>query len=265
MKDLSFFESSVIKTVTERNEELGACWVWQKSCCGGRKEQNKRPCYTEEGKNKLAAREIYRLVKNPNIKDGIQYPVLHRCIKQPKCINPDHLYYLEKDGPKQNRKDAIEQGTIPLRKLFGKEQQIINLFKDGVEQQEIAKKIGVCSQTILRFLNGQYDAQPFNYVKEAEEARNKKIKELFDSGASLTRILTEAKTTTSVVFKIVPEIRNNPKGRESEESKIIKQTLSIEDRNKQIKELKSQGKSVREIACQFAISIPAIYTILKQI
>jgi len=265
MKDLTFFESRVVKTITERNEHLGECWIWQMSCAGGSNQSEARPAYSEGGKNMLAAREIYKLMVDPNIKSGIKYPVLHKCVKQPKCINPAHLYYKDDgSGPQQNRQDAIEQGTIPLRKLFGKEDQIIKLFKDGVEQKEIAKQLGVHPATIMRFLNGDYLQQPHNYIKEAEEQRNQLIKTLFEQGKSLTAICLEAKCATTVVFKIVPEIRNNSKGKETDQSKLIKQTLSIEDRNNQIKQLKQDGISVREIASQFGISIPLVYTVLKQ-
>lgn len=265
MKDLTFFESRVVKTVTERNEALGPCWLWTLSCSGGHNPSESRPSYTEDGKTKLAAREIYRLIVNPNIKDGIKYPVLHRCVKQSKCINPAHLYYKEEDGPKQNRLDAVAQGTIPLRKLYGHEDEIIKLFHDGVKQQEIAKKLNVCPTTILRFLNGHYDAQPINYVKQAEEKRDAKIRELFNQNKSLTTICLEVNCATTVVFRVVPEIRDRAKGQESEESKQIKTNMSLLERNREIKKMKEEGKSVREIAVHFHISTPLVYTVLKQI
>jgi transposase len=267
MKDLQFFLERIEKRTTEKNEALGECWLWTKALDG-----THRPMYTdrqEEKKNKNAAREIFKLCKMAKLPDGKEHPVLHRCTGQPSCINPDHLYYVapstETSGPKQNRQDAVDQKRIPSRKIKGKEETIIKLFKEGVEQQEIAKQVGVCRQTIQRFLNGHTNQQSHNYVKEAEEQRDALIKKLYEEGHSITQIALQAKTTDTVIYKIVPDIRNRLKGKETSESKEIKKALSLEERNKQIKEMKQQGKSVREIALAFGISIPLVYTVLKQI
>lgn len=261
MKDLQFYLERIDKRTTEENEELGECWIWKGAITKG------RPIFCErsDGKktNKNPCREIFKLVKMPSLPSGREHPILHRCIGQYTCINPDHLYYVE-DGPKQNRIDAVEQQRIPARKIDGKTEDIVKLFKEGVEQQEIAKRLGVCRQTIQRFLNGHMNQYTHNYIKEAEDNRNATIKKLFEEGNSLTQIIVKARVPQTVIFSVVPEIRNRPKGCETSENKLLKQTLPIAERNKQIKELRASGISVVEIASRFFISSPLVYTILKQ-
>lgn len=266
MRDLQFFLERIEKRTTEKNESLGPCWIWTGAC-----DKEKRPVYTdrsEEQKNRNATRDIFKLVKMQNLPAGRQHPVLHRCIGQGSCINPDHLYYVSPeqtpDGPTQNRLDAVYQQRVPVRKLKGKEEQIVKLFKEGIEQQEIAKRLDVNRMSIQRFLHGKLNQHTHNYVKEAEEQRDTLIKKLYDEGKSITQIVLLAKTTDTVVYKIVPEIRNRTKGGETSENKEIKKNISLDERKIQIKQMRQEGISVREIAQKFGISIPLVYTVLKQ-
>lgn len=262
MRDLQFYLERIEKRTTEKNEALGECWIWKGALTKGRPIFCDRSDGTKTNRN--ACREIFKLVKMPSLQPGRENPVLHRCIGQYACINPDHLYF-DQDGAKRNRTDAVEQHRIPARKIEGKTEEIIKLFREGVEQQEIAKRLGVCDATVMRFLNGRMNQYTHNYVKEAEETRDALIKKLFEEGNSLTQIMTKAKVAHSVVFSVVPEIRNRKKGSESQENKTLKQTVTIQERNKQIRELKASGVPVVEIASKFFISVPLVYTILKQV
>lgn len=255
MKPLEFFLERVEKRLTDENHHLGECWIWTATLDG-----NGRPYYwdsQEEKKNKNAAREIFKLIKEPGLPDGREHPICHKCIAQPTCINPDHLYH---GTPKSNRQDAVEQNRIPLKKLKGKEQQIITLFKQGVEQKEIAKQVGVCRMTIMRFLNGQYNNTDVNYVEQANKEKEALIKKLYEEGKSVAQIVVLANTVDSVVYRVVPEIRDRPKGRATETC-----SLPLPERNKKIKEMREKGIPVREIAATFNISIPLVYTVLKQV
>lgn len=261
MKDLQFFLERIEKRTTEGNEHLGECWIWT-----GAKNKKGRAVYcdrSQENRNRISARDIYETVHNITLPKGRKEPICHRCKKQYACINPDHLY---RGTSQSNRLDAVNQKQIPLqKKMRGKEQMIIDLFQQGVEQQEIAKRIGVCRATITRFLNGQTNQQGINYVKQAEEQRDTLIKKLFEEGKSVTQIAVLAKTVDTVIYKVVPEIRLREKGKETIENKSLKVTLPIPERNSQIKLLRQQGTSVRVIAEQFNISIPLVYTILRQV
>lgn len=262
MKDLHFFLERIEKRTTEKNEHLGECWIWTSAT-----DKKGRAVYcdrTQESKNRTAARDIFKLMVYPELPEGRNHPVLHKCEGQYGCINPDHLYYISEDGAKQNRHDAVEQQRITLRKLKGKEGEIVKLFQEGVEQQEIARRLSVHPISIQRFLHGRTNQHHHNYVKEAEEQRDALIKKLFAEGNSVTQISLLAKVSDTVIYNVVPEIRQRPKGAETQVNKETKQSLSIPERNQKIRKMKRDGTPVREIALQFGISIPLVYTVLKQ-
>jgi transcriptional regulator with XRE-family HTH domain len=239
------------------NPGIGECWIWKLSCDG-----SGRPAYTEHHpvkSNQSAARALWKIVKNPNLNDPKVF-LCHNCPNK-LCINPDHLY---EGNAKTNRIDEVNRRLISVRKLKGHEQTIIRLFMEGVEQQEIAKRINVCPATIQRFLNGQMLQHTHNYVKEAEEIRNALIKKLYDEGKTICQISLETKVPNSVILEIVPEIRNREKAKESETSKLIKQNMTVKERNTLIRQQKQEGVSVRELAINYGCSAPLIYSICKK-
>ena len=263
MRDQKWFEERCDKIETldalENKDEpwiasapiTGPCWIWKLSVDG-----NGRPAYCDRSAasyNQSATRGLWRVMRNPELTNPKVF-LCHNC-PNIRCINPDHLY--EGDA-KANRNDEVARRRINAPKIDDNVDEIVRLFKDGVEQQEIAKKIGVCSGTIMRFLNGLMNKYRHNYVKEAEEQRNALIKRLFEEGKSLTQIMNEARTTTSVIHSVIPEIRNAPKG------KAIHSALAPEERDAQIRAERNAGKSVREIAVKYGISIPLVYHICKK-
>lgn len=251
-KTVDYFYKNITRRVIK--EEIGECWIWNLSCDG-----SGRPAYCDRSlasHNQLASRGLWKLLRNPTLTDPKVF-LCHTC-DEPKCINPDHLY--EGDA-KSNKNDAVNRNRIGLRKLKGKTDEIVRLFKEGVEQQDIAKRIGVDRQTIQRFLNGHIECCPFNYVKEAEDIRNALIVKMYEEGKSLTQISIEAKVSDAVIYSVVPEIRTRPKGAESQESKELKATMTISERNVMIRKKKQEGVSVRELAAEFHVSIPLIYNV----
>jgi len=215
------------------------CWIWISTYDG-----RGRPSYSDANrKTSSASRAIWRLTKNPDLSN----PKIHLCHNCPniKCVNPEHLY--EGDAT-TNRNDEVARHRCSLRKLKGKTDEIVKLFKEGIEQQEIAKKIGVCRATITRFLNGQVNKESYNYVKEAEENRNNLIKKLFEEGKTVSQIIVEANVPQTVVYSVVPEIRK----RKTEE-----------DKNK-IREGKKSGTSARVLAKQYNLSVTQVYGICKE-
>ena len=195
MKEVSYFTSNVIKVTLKA--DLGECWLWKLALDG-----NGRPLYTDRSEKpytRNAYRDLWRLVKNPELASHTN--LNHKC-DEPRCINPDHLY----EGTDiENRKDAVERKRITLRKIKGKEDEIVKLFKEGVEQQEIAKQLGVSSMTIQRFLNGQTNQNGHNYVKEALEERDNKIRQLHSEGKGIRAIMKELGISQTVVYRVVPK------------------------------------------------------------
>jgi len=251
MKDILYFTQRIQKQLIKA--ELGECWLWTGAT--NAKGYGVFCDRAEAKRNRSPHRDFFELVK----KTKLTKDACHMC-DEPRCINPDHIY----DGDaKQNKADAVNRQRITPKKIRGKTDEIIRLFKDGVEQKEIAKRLGVCDKTILRFLNGQMNQYTHNYVKEAEEERNKKIKELFEQGKSLSEIMIEVRTPASVVWTIVPEIKERDKGKESSTNLSVKASLGIEERNRQIKEKREGGTSVTELAREYGVSAQLIYKIVR--
>lgn len=252
MKEITYFTQRITKQLIK--EDLGECWLWT-----GATNSTGYGVFCdrkEKSRNRMAHRDLYELTT----KKKIERFACHRC-DQTRCINPDHIY----DGsPTENRADAVKRQRIAPRLLSDEKIAILlKGFRDGVEQKEIAKQIGVCKATVLRFLNGQLNQHTHNYVKEAEDTRNTKIKTLFAEGKSLSEIMVEASVPASVIWTVVPEIREREKGKESQKNLQIKATMGLEERNKQIREKRTAGKSVKELALEYGVSAQLIYKIVK--
>ena len=151
---------------------------------------------------------------------------------------------------------------ITLRKLKGKEDQIITMYKNGVEQQKIAEELGVHPRTIMRFLNGRTTASKHNFIEETSNKKKELIKQLFNEGKTVTQIVLLANTTDKIVYTTVPEIRNKP--HRQADVKELKPDISIEERNSTIRQLRKEGTDVRKLALMYDVSIPMIYAILRK-
>ena len=243
------------KIIIHPEFKINECMIW-KLACGS----SGRPQYTQRADGKKTSlmphREIWKLVNKKEIENQIN----HIC-DEITCINPNHLY----DGTSQeNRADTIDRGNISLRKLKGKEEELIKLYKEGVEQKDIATELNVCSATIMRYLNGANKSK-INYVEQTKLDRDVLIKKLYDEGKGITEIMTIANTTLSVIYSVVPEIRDKDKSSQLAQNIIIKNTIGIEERNKQIKEDLDKGLTARQISVKYSISIPLVYILKKQL
>lgn len=195
MKEVSYFTSNVIKITLKA--DLGECWIWKLAL-----DSSGRPLYTDRSQKpstRNAYRDLWKLVKNPELVSETN--LNHKC-DEPRCINPDHLY---EGTDAENRRDAVERKRINPRKIKGKEEKIVRLFKEGIEQQEIAKQIGVSPMTIQRYLNGQTNQNSHNYVKEAQELRDSTIRQLHSEGKGIRQIMRELKVPQSVVYRVIPK------------------------------------------------------------
>jgi Mor family transcriptional regulator len=113
----------------------------------------------------------------------------------------------------------------------------------------------------MRFLNGQTNSSPHNYVKEAQETRDALLKKLYDEGNSLTQIMAKANAPATVVFSVVPDIRKRCKGGLLAKEKSGATT--IEQRNKDICAKRANGSSVVDLAAEYELSSPMIYQICR--
>lgn len=89
----------------------------------------------------------------------------HHC-DNPRCVNPSHLY----DGTaKENSRDCMERGRSTVVKLLGKKgednprskltestvREILQLFKEGLNNKQIAARYGVTHSNISAIRKGK--------------------------------------------------------------------------------------------------------------
>lgn len=255
-KSLEYFMSHVVKTPCLPIEDwvpdnMSDCWIWQLACSNG------YPVYCDRSlasHNQKASRGLWRIMRNPDLND----PKVFLCHKCPhiKCINPDHLY---EGTAKQNRDDEVNRRRCRLTKLLGHEEEIVRRYKAGDEQKDIAASLGVDRITIMRYLNGQTNKSPHNYVKETEDMRNENITKLYNDGNSLTQIMAKLNIPSTVVLTVVPEIRKRRKGGLLE--KANNGATNITQRNNDIRAKRAAGSSVMQLALEYNVSSPLIYHI----
>ncbi|NGX57246.1 MAG: hypothetical protein K940chlam3_00132 [Chlamydiae bacterium] len=155
-------------------EEKNGCWIWQK--CRGRQSYGKTGWFS---KAVTAHRASYIAFKG-EIPEGLQ--VCHKCDVR-LCVNPDHLWL---GTQKDNMEDAKTKGRLKgtpgikwtdqqrekilknrqppnkkgeahhLAKLNEKNvREIRNLLREGIKQNKIADKYGVCQSAVSHIKSGR--------------------------------------------------------------------------------------------------------------
>lgn len=134
----------------DKNGENG-CWNWTAGC-----NSIGYGIFQLNGKQKLTHRISLELSLGRPIADNMC--VLHSCIKNRKCVNPNHL----REGThKENTNDMMRDGTAinPKGEAHGQSKlkndevnEIIILRDFGFTQLEIAKMYCVNQSTIYRRL-----------------------------------------------------------------------------------------------------------------
>jgi hypothetical protein len=116
------------------------CWPWL-----GSKSKN------GYGKTKVKGVTIstHRLsAKLSGIKiDGIS--ILHQCDNR-ICCNPNHLFG---GSQKQNVRDAVSKGRMPMKLSDAQINQIRKRHKHGEDQEKLAKEFGVNQGHISKIVN----------------------------------------------------------------------------------------------------------------
>lgn len=141
----------VSKTLIERSQKIGNCWIWIRAKTGSGYGTFKR------GSNYvLAHRMSYELFKG-SIKEGLF--ICHSCDNR-SCINPNHLW---EGTQSENMKDCFDKGRSGLKfgdkhpnaKLsFAKARKIRELYSSGnIDQYQLASKFGVHRNIISAVIN----------------------------------------------------------------------------------------------------------------
>jgi len=244
---LDYFETRVTKIPCVATEDWipnveGDCWMWKLALTGaGHPTHSDRS--VSKTKCQCPARALWRIVMKRPLTDSKVF-LCHNCPNK-LCINPAHRY--EGDA-KTNRADEVNRRRVKAYKIGEHREEIIKLFKEGIEQQEIAKRLNVCRATIQRLLNGNSNQVPHDYVQEAEDKRNDMIRAMVKDGKKLTHIMKETKIPATVIWSVCPEIRKwvDP------------------DQSKNILKDKEEGMSIEDIADKYKVHKTTVYGVIRK-
>jgi len=135
-------------------EKTETCWLWTGSKCRGG--------YGVHGGKYINEKRVHRhswTLHNGEIQEGIN--VLHKCDVR-NCVNPDHLFLGShadnmKDMKIKGRRKGVNSGENNGRaKLNNKKaDEIRELYKKGLSQQEIAVMYGVSQPQISKVIQNK--------------------------------------------------------------------------------------------------------------
>ena len=93
----------------DAKDDMSACWNWKRA-----KNEKGYGKFYLNGKMERSHRVAW-ILTNGEIPNNLW--VLHKCIKNPECCNPNHLYL---GTPVDNSRDSIRDGTSSIFNICGK-------------------------------------------------------------------------------------------------------------------------------------------------
>ena len=132
---------------------------------------------------------------------------------------------------------------------------VISMLKKGTPKVEIARKYGVCYQTVYNFIH-MYDIHA--PVKKICDNKEQLIKEAFDAGESLEDISGKLNCHFATVYKAVKNMNL------SREQGRVNRKSFLSNQEEKIRQLYEQGVSGLEIAKQVGVSYPALYEFIQR-
>ena len=178
-----------------------------------------------------------------------------------------------------NKKEVI--GKTPKSHILGikeRREKVEKLYDEGMEEEEIASKLGVSVRVVKRDIEALLDIRMIqdkstkvkidDNLKKEEEARilkrREQIERLYKEGKSAQEIAEELGISKEIVIediKILIRDGKLPKGNRKEFSKdrkeriVNKRKKIFEERRKKVAELYNEGRSLEEIAEELSISV----------
>lgn len=132
---------------------------------------------------------------------------------------------------------------------------IIPMLKDGTPKVEIARKYGVCYQTVYNFIH-MYDIHA--PVKKICDNKEQFIKEAFASGESIGDISDKLNCHFSTAYSAIKGMKL------SREQSSVNRKSFLSNQEEKIRQLYEQGVSGLEIAKQIGVSYPALYDFIHR-
>ena len=178
-----------------------------------------------------------------------------------------------------NKKEVI--GKTPKSHILGikeRREKVEKLYDEGMEEEEIASKLGVSVRVVRRDIEALLDARMIqdkstkakidDNLKKEEEARilkrREQIERLYKEGKSAQEIAEELGISKEIVIediKILIRDGKLPKGNRKEFSKDRKERIVnrrkkiFEERRKKVAELYNEGRSLEEIAEKLGVTV----------
>ena len=178
-----------------------------------------------------------------------------------------------------NKKEVI--GKTPKSHILGikeRREKVEKLYDEGMEEEEIASKLGVSVRVVRRDIEALLDARMrqdkrakakrADKSKKEEEARilkrREQIERLYKEGKSAQEIAEELGISKEIVIediKILIRDGKLPKGNHKEFSKDRKERIVnrrkkiFEERRKKVAELYNEGRSLEEIAEKLGVTV----------
>lgn len=146
--ELNTYEGQVINFLIKIRRSDG-CWEWL-----GRRQNNKYGSHTFYGRDWLAHRLAYQLLKGDVSPD---LDVCHHC-DNPICVNPDHLFL---GTHLDNMRDMVRKGRLrvpkkwnsPHAKLTQEQRKAaILMIQEGDSYDNVGKQFNVSPFTIRRIV-----------------------------------------------------------------------------------------------------------------
>ena len=185
--------------------------------------------------------EIKEIAKKLNL----AYSTIHRYIKE-----------LGEEGRIQERKN------LKQRK---REERILELYSQGLEIKEIAKKLNLAYSTVHRYIReleeeGRVEERK-SVRKSVKIERKEKVLELYNQGTEVKEIAMRLDVSVVTIKTYIKELKEE--GR-VEERKSVRKSIKIE-RKEKVLEIYNQGIEVKEIAMRLKVSPATVYKYIEEL
>ena len=144
-------------------------------------------------------------------------------------------------------KELIEEGRIQERKDLKqrkkeeKKEEVLRLYKQGIETKEIAKKLNLADSTIHRYIRELEEEGRVEERKSVRKSikieRKEKVLELYNQGIEVKEIAMRLKVSPATVYKYIEELKKE---------KRIQKRSSDKKRNNNKKSAKKSRKLKKE-------------------
>ena len=122
----------------------------EKDCYNCDLAQNKGGhCQIQVGKRMVLAHRVSLYIATK--KHPLNLKACHRC-NNPKCINPDHLYW---GTNSQNMIDMVMAGNHPKQKISAEQALEIRDYDGPLSQKKLGEKFGINQQTVSKIKSGK--------------------------------------------------------------------------------------------------------------